>query len=221
LLRSRHAAFRHTWHLVGRTDETRKLVEALSSDHVKVVFLVGSGGAGKSRILKEVVEKYTSSRKAAIVRFLSPTEEATNKSLHDLGNADKLLVVDDAHDRSDLPLLFQYVATPPNKAILLLSFRPYGLDYIRSQAGNFALARDVAIEVKLPPLNLTQATELAQQVLKTMSGPTGAAKDIARLTLDCPLATVIGAQVVARDRRLIKNEDSFRITLLSVCLESC
>jgi transcriptional regulator with XRE-family HTH domain len=214
---SRQGVFRHTWHLVGRTDEIRRLGEALTSDDIKVLFLVGSGGAGKSRILKEVVEKYTSSRKATIVSFLSPTEEATSKSLHDLGNADKVLVVDDAHDRSDLPLLFQYVATPLNKAKLLLSFRPYGLDYIRSQAGNFALAGDTAIEVRLPSLSLAQATDLAEQVLGTKDGLAEVAKDIARLTRDCPLATVIGAQVIAKDKRhveLIKNEDSFRITLL-------
>jgi transcriptional regulator with XRE-family HTH domain len=214
---SEEAAFRHTWQLVGRVIETQKLLEALADDRTKAVFLTGSGGSGKSRILKEVVERCAFCRPPAMVRFLSPTEEATNKSLHELGDADKLLVVDDAHDRSDLPVLFQYAATPPKKTKLFLSFRPYGLDYIRSQAGSFALAGNNLVELNLPPLSIAQATELAEHVLRAKGGPIRAAKDIAQLTLDCPLATVIGAQVVAKDKwhaELIKNEDTFRITLL-------
>jgi hypothetical protein len=129
------------------------------------VFLVGAGGAGKSRVLKEAIQTYESAGRGVLVRFLSPTEEVTNKSLDDLGDRPKVLVVDDAHDRSDLQLLFQYASIP---------------------------------------------------VLKAFGGPVGVAKDIARLTLDCPLATVMGAQVVAKEKihfELAKNEEVFRTTL--------
>ncbi len=71
-------------------------------------------------------------------------------------------------------------------------------------------------EVDLPALSLAEAEKLATQVLKKNSGPPEIAKDIARLTLDCPLATVIGAQVVAKEKTLFdlaKNEDLFRTTL--------
>src|SRR5262249_30181412 len=47
-------------------------------------------------------------------------------------------------------------------------------------------------------------------------GSIRAAKDIANLTYDCPLATVVGAQIVARDKKhfdLAKNEEAFRSTL--------
>jgi len=213
----RQATFRHTWPLVGRVEEIRKLVDALSNELIRVVMLIGSGGAGKSRILKEAIEKYASSHKATTVRFISPTEEAARNNLEALGPSNKILVIDDAHDRTDLPLLFQYAARPSNKAKLLLSFRPYGLDYIKSQAGNFALAGDSTLEVKLPPLTSAQSIELAKQVLEEFGGPMEAAADLARLTLDCPLATVIGAQVIAKDRRhveLVKNEEAFRTTIL-------
>lgn len=214
---SGHGVFSHAWNLVGKTEETRAVVERLSNANGQIVFLVGAGGAGKSRVLKQAIERYESDNRGVLVRFLSPTEEVTNKSLEDLGDRAKVLVVDDAHDRNDLQLLFQYTAIPTNKTTLLLSFRPYGLDYIKSQASHFALVGERIREVKLDPLNLEQATALAKQVLEAFGGPVAIAKDIARRTLDCPLAIVIGAQVVAKEKRpfeLVNNEDAFRSTLL-------
>ena len=210
-------AFSHDWPLIGRDDELAALLGKLEDDQIKVVLLTGTGGGGKSRIIKEAAERYQAAHRGLIVRFLSPTQEATGESLEELGKAEKLLVVDDAHDRGDLPLLFQYVAAPENNARLVLSLRPYGRDYIKFQAANFALAGASMSEVALPALRLAQATELARQALERFGGPTSEAEAIARLTLDCSLATVIGAQVIATDHRhfeLVKNEEVFRSTLL-------
>jgi len=210
--------FSHDWQLVGRDTETTDIATSLSNPTVHATFLVGSGGSGKSRILKQAVEDFERTNKAVLIRFLSPSENVTNKSLEDLGRGAKLLIVDDAHDRDDLQILFQYASSLANNTILLLSFRPYGLDYIKGQASNFALAGERITETKLNPLNLKQATQLATQVLKAFGGPVSAAKNIAQLTLDCPLFTVIGAQVVAKEKvhlELAKNEDVFRSTLLA------
>lgn len=214
---SRHGVFSHTWNLVGRDKETHTVIQGLLDRKVAAVFLVGAGGAGKSRVLKQAIEAYETAHRGVLVRFLSPTEPVTNKSLEDLGDREKVLVVDDAHDRDDLQLLFLYSAIPTNKATLLLAFRPYGLDHIKYQASNFALAGERTFEVRLDRLNLDQAKALATQVLEEFSGPVPAAEDIARFTLDCPLATVIGAQIVAKEKiyfELVKNEDAFRSTLL-------
>jgi len=210
-------AFSHDWALVGRTDELAALLDKLENSQIEVALLTGTGGVGKSRIIKEAIERHQTAHMALIIRFLSPTQEATGESLKELGQGEKLLVVDDAHDRSDLPLLFQYVAAPENNTRLLLSLRPYGRDYIKLQAANFALAGTSMSEVALPPLSLKQATELARQALERFGGPIHEAESIARLTLDCSLATVVGAQVVATDHRhfeLVKNEELFRSTLL-------
>ena len=210
-------AFSHAWKLVGRIEETRELAEGLANSNVQAVFLMGAGGVGKTRALKQAMETFQDTQKAVLVRFLSPSESVTNKSLEDLGDREKVLVVDDAHDRRDMQLLFQYASVPSHKTTLLLSFRPYGLSYIKAQASSFALAGERILEVKLDPLNLEQAKELATQVLHEFGGPEDAAENIARLTLDCPLATVIGAQIVAKDRihlELAKNKETFRSTLL-------
>ena len=70
--------------------------------------------------------------------------------------------------------------------------------------------------MKLEPLSKEEAEELAKQVLRKEKGPLQAAKDIAILTYDCPLATVVGAQIVAREKKhfdLATNEAAFRSTL--------
>lgn len=212
------SAFTHKWSLIGREKEADDAISALLDPNQRAVLLVGPGGAGKSRVLKEVVEKYQQKQPAAIMRFLSPRHEIKAKNLEDLGNSAKLLIVDDAHDETSLQLLFQHVAVSKNTK-LLLAFRPYGLDLIKMQAGKFALTGDHVAQVELKPLDLPQATELAAQVLKEFNGPVSAADQIARFTLDCPLATVIGAQVVAKGTinhmELAKNEARFRDTILA------
>lgn len=211
---SEKAMFNHTWTLVGRAESLHQLASHLRDDQLRIVFLVGSGGSGKSRVLKAAIESYESFNKATTVRFLARTAEVTKRSLEELGEKPSLLIVDDAHDRSDLPLLFQYAATTPQTK-LLLALRPYGLDHLKAQASNFSLI-EAARDVKLAALSKAEAEELAKQVLEKEKGPIEAAKGIANLTYDCPLATVVGAQIVARDKKhfdLTKNEDAFRSTL--------
>lgn len=207
--------FNHKWHLVGRSQKLAETEAALESVDKQAVFLVGGGGSGKTRLLKHAIEQYER-RSNRTIRFLSPTSEITKSSLEELGSKPITIVIDDAHDRSDLSLIFRYVATNSD-AKIVLSFRPYGLDHIRSQASGFSLVADNIAEIVLDPLTLAESTELATQVLKAHSAPVRLAEGIARLTRDCPLATVIGAQIVAKEKiyyDLAANEDSFRATLL-------
>jgi len=212
------AAFNHTWGLVGRSDEVKRLLEGLSDYKRALILLVGAGGIGKSRVLKRVIEEYESGHRDVLVRFLSPTDEITQKSLEDLGSQEKVIVVDDAHEREDLGLLFQFSSIPTNKAKLFLSLRPYGMEHIRAQAGVFALVGERVLDpVKLDTPSLDEATSLAAQVLERFGGPISLAKHIARQTRDCPLATVLGAQIVSIERlplEFAENDDAFRYTLL-------
>lgn len=210
--------FNHVWNLVGRRGDLDALKQALSEPSVSAVLLIGTGGSGKSRVLKQAVEAFEADNKGIVVRYLSRNAELTKKSLEDLGDKEKLLVVDDAHDQSDLQMLFQYAADPSNRAKLFLSFRPYGLDHIKAQASIFSLVGPSLREIVLGRLTQAESEQLASQVLKKHSGPISAAKDIARLTRDCPLATVVGAQVVAKEKRrfdLAQHEDTFRTLLFS------
>jgi transcriptional regulator with XRE-family HTH domain len=210
--------FNHVWDLVGRKDDIDSLLKTLNDTSVSAVLLIGTGGSGKSRILKQAIETFQAGHKGTVVRYLSRNAELTKKSLEDLGDREKLLIVDDAHDQSDLQLLFQYAADRSNNARLILSFRPYGLDHIKAQASNFSLVGPALREIVLQRLTPEESEQLAAQVLAKHAGALSAAKDIARLTRDCPLATVVGAQVAAKERRrfdLAQQEDTFRTMLFS------
>lgn len=155
---------------------------------------------------------FEANHKGTVVRYLSRNAELTRKMPEELGDRQKLLIVDDARDQSDLQQLFQYAADPSSNARLVLSFRPYGLDHIKAQASTFSLVGPALREIMLQRLTLEESEQLATQVLAKHAGPLSAAKDIARLTRDCPLVTVVGAQVVAKERRhfdLAQQEDTF------------
>ena len=208
--------FNHAWKLVGRDNALAEFNSYLNDANSRIVFLIGSGGSGKSRVLKQAIEAYERAHKGTTVRFLSRTTALTKKSLEELGNKPALLIIDDAHDRTDLPLLFQFAATM-NNIKLVMALRPYGLNHLKAQASNFSLLEFIK-ELKLQPLTKQEAEQLAKQVLEKEKGPLQSAKDIAKLTYDCPLATVVGAQIVAREKKLFdlaKNEEAFRTTLFS------
>lgn len=211
--------FNHTWQLVGRKDAVSEVVDALVTVPSKmVVLLSASAGGGKSRILKAIIEEFSKRSNGAKVRIASATQEITKASLEELGRGQLLLVVDDAHDRDDLKALFNHVAAANQSIKLLLASRPYGIERIRLQASGYSLSGDALTELNLPGLSLNEAEALAQEVLAIRGGPPSMARPIAELTRDCPLATVVGAQVVAEDKLpplLVQNETRFRSTLLS------
>lgn len=212
------AAFSHAWDLIGREAELVDVLDGFSRAGVGVVFLAGAGGRGKSRLLKESVELYEKSNPGVTVRFLAPSQELTVRSLHELGAGPKLLIVDDAHDRLDLTLLFQFVAAKSNNARLVLATRPYGLPLVKNQAASFSLMNESTAVIELEPLTIEQAEALSAQVLEHFYGPANLAKQIARMTHDCSLATVIASHVVAKDGahfNRLTNEETFRSALMS------
>jgi transcriptional regulator with XRE-family HTH domain len=211
------AVFVHSWQLVGRERELASLVERLRSPQHFVTYIVGKGGGGKTRLLKEALEKLASVHPAVPVWLLSPTAELTQRSLEDLGQGPKLLVVDDAHERPDLRLLFQYLGASKAETRLVLLLRPYGLDFVKSQAVPLGLIGEHVTEIRLDDWTLEDATHLATEVLSSGEGMAQLAEPIARLTVDCPLATVVGAFLVAKKQvnpDLLTQESVFRDALL-------
>ncbi len=211
-------AFNHLWQLVGRSEELANLSDSIRDKNRLVTLLTGSGGSGKSRLLYQALADYQNAKSGTLVKVLSATEELSTKHLESLGQGEKLLVVDDAHDRDDLPMLFAYAANPKNSARAVLSLRTYGLERIRLQAAAVLLQPPCTFQISLEPLPQKQSVELAAQVLKEYGGPESAADAVSRYTIDCQLATVVAAQIVAKEKlhpELLSTEGVFRTTLLA------
>jgi hypothetical protein len=210
--------FNHTWRLVGRVAEMTALNAAMLDDSVAVTMLIGPAGGGKTRLLKHAVENVDVAKTGRPIWFLSPTEEVASAHLEQLGPGKTLVVVDDAHDRDDLGVLFRYCAVPANQARLLLTLRPYGRESVTHQAASLTLSGPNIREIELRRPSKSDAETLASEVLAKCDGPMHAAKEIAAVTSDSPLATVVGAQIVSRDKihpALLGNVDDFEIQILA------
>lgn len=210
-----YATFSHDWDLIGRDDEVDEVMRRLQSDTERIVLLLGAGGSGKSRILKSIVERLHATKHRAPL-FLSPTETLDAMALETLGTGPEFVIVDDAHDRSDLRGLFAYAAHPDRDIRVLLAARPYARAQLRGQAGEFARGGAVA-EVPIRPLEFDDTTKLAAQVLQRFGGAPEFAEPIARATRDCPLVTVLAGRIAVEENlplALAQNTDAFRDTIL-------
>lgn len=208
--------FTHAWHLVGRGSLISDIRGRLDDDGTGVVVVTGSAGSGKSRLLKEIIEPFASAHPAVTVRVALATPEITRASLEDLRQGRQLLVVDDAHDRDDLAVLFSYAATHPERVKLLIVARTYGFDHIKAQAASYSFAEPGFARFSVEPLSKAETESLAEQVLRSRGAPVEFAPPLAEFTRDCPLATVIGGQVVAESKvhpLLAQGEEVFRSAL--------
>lgn len=209
--------FNQRWELIGRVTELDLLAAALADTDVVAVGLIGRAGEGKSRVLRSALDSFAGAHAEVLVRVASPTEEITAKHLEDLGIARKLIVVDDAHDRSDLGQLVRYAADERNHARLLLVYRSYWTDVVQRELARFGITGKLAASVTLTKPTKQDARDLAAQVLTKHGAPTHAAAAIADLAYDCPLAVVVGAQIVAKEEvhpELFGSNDEFRAAVL-------
>lgn len=210
-----HRAFNHRWDLVGRAQELAALATALDDTSHPVVSLTGPVGGGKSRLLRAAVDDYQERRPSTAVFFLARNEALTTQAMAGLGSREKLLVVDDVHDRSDLPLLVDYVAEHSPNARALLTYRSYAAESVDRQLARCGLVANVTA---LARPTKTDALELAKQVLASLSGPLHAAELIADVAYDSPLSVVVAAWIVANEGmhpQLLGSHQVFRRTVIT------
>ncbi len=147
----------------------------------------------------------------------SPTESISAASVQNLPTGKLLIVVDDAHDREDLQPVFALAATRREEVTLLIAARLYGAERIAEAA---TAASDSSRWLKVIPINrlsFEESESLAKKALDVAGGNREWSEPLAQLTLDCPLATVLGAKIVAREKLhplFAQNEQQFRSVLL-------
>ena len=209
--------FNHTWELVGRSSHLHQAHEFVESTSQQVCVLVGRGGIGKSKILHEFSETFDKQHQGMSLWFAADGVPITQDGADYLPYEPCVLVVDDAHRRSDIPALLALSRQRRHVTKLLLTCRPQAVDHLRSEIthGGF----DVQQVVFLPDvkeLSREEVTELGRQAL----GPEFSAfvEQLAAATWDCPLVTVVGGQLVAKKAiapELLERDDEFRNTVLT------
>ncbi|KMZ13508.1 hypothetical protein BHUM_01390c [Candidatus Burkholderia humilis] len=214
---NRHAIFNHAWALVGRNDLIDDCLTKLDQPEIKILAITGVGRSGKTRIILELLRSYQRKSPDTDISVLSPSEEPDSRSIDDLGRGKRLFVIDNAHDQRSLQLLFQRAAGEPNIKIVL-ALRGYGFAKVQANAITSGIAGNEFDISKVTPLTISQATCLAAEVLRDYGANEHLAHDIARLTYDCPLATVISSYLVGTRRvpaALVSNEREFRDQILA------
>jgi transcriptional regulator with XRE-family HTH domain len=209
----RSRVFNHDWDFVGRAAELTKLADFARNSINQVTLLNGQGGIGKSRLLKALAENLKSDTQ---VIFMTQQSEPTPADIEQLPQ-NGLLIIEDAHEYSDLRALLSGIAVYRPNLKILFSTRPYGVALLEERLIQTGLGFDHDETVKLNKMKLADAEDLAREVIKENNGDEQYAHRIAEITLDCPLATVIGARLVAEGKiqpDILANSDTFRFHLL-------
>jgi len=206
--------FSHGWKFVGRQKELDALEAFTKQTDASAIIVSGRGGIGKSRLLRAWADSVAG---AAKVVFVSPGSEIEAKDLELLPQGESFLVVDDAHDRSDLVAILTGVARMRPNMKIVISTRPYGLTRVQDELTRSGVGYERDDTITLYNLSVEDATNLAKEIMGEVSGDVQHAKRIAEITSDCPLATVIGSRLVAEGRikpDLLNNSEQFREELL-------
>lgn len=208
----RQGVFSHAWTLVGREEVVAQICGVLQKDSRAVAVVHGIGGVGKSRTILSVCEKFQKDNPGIAVRIVDAKTNVSPKDFELLRGQDTLLVVDDAHDRSDLRILFELVARSESPVRLLIVTRPFVLDLIRADLARLGtLSEEQTIGLKR--LKREDAEALSHEILSKLGGSTSIASQIVAATADSPLATVVGSYLMATKRvhpSVLANERTFR-----------
>lgn len=205
--------FSQGWGLVGREAELEELISFCSSDS-NIALLTANAGMGKTRLLKALAESLPSSSYRGRIYFAAG-ESAFSKDLAAIGDGPKLIVCDDSHEREDLALFFSFASIPENQTHLIIAFRRYAWSHVVRQAHGFKVSSFPEIRLsKLPPESVKT---LAKEALEHYQGNPVHAEQLAEATRDFPLATVMGAQVLAKNSthpQFLLSHDEFHTEIM-------
>lgn len=211
-----HRIFSHAWTLVGRGEIVNNICAMLQEDPRAAVIFHGSGGIGKSRIVKALCEQFQKNNPSVAVKIVDPSAEVSPSDFGRLQGGETLLVIEDAHDRTDLDILFGLSARSIEHPVrLLIVTRPFSLELIKRKLSRL-IPLDEQKVVAVQKLKKSEVIELAKEILEKLSAPISEAEKIAEVTSDSPLATVIGAYLVGTKRVnpvVLNNHEEFRTEL--------
>jgi len=193
---SRSVIFNHEWDLAGRAAELDSLTAAAYGTAASLSIVMGHGGAGKTRLLKALVD--AAPGPSIQIRVLSGDTPITATDFELLPAEGHLVViVDDVHEIADIVPVVGGIWRRHPRAHVVLATRPYGHPRLSETLARAGLLLDDRTEIKLQDLESEDAEKLAREALGD-DAPEGVVHRLARLTIDSPLATVVGGVLISR-----------------------
>jgi transcriptional regulator with XRE-family HTH domain len=187
--------FSHGWdYVAAKNGSFDGALAALTDESIKVIIISGAGGIGKTRLLKELSEKYTEQAYVLLENF-----EPTVADIQMLSDK-SLLVIDDAH--RNMTSVKKCISALSHARLdsgikILIATRSYGLNGVKVALSNNNIDSSTIKTVELKPMDKDSAMSLTQEIL----GDNSHCERLAELTKDSPLFLVIGASLI-RDGKI-------------------
>ncbi len=178
--------------LQDRIEELTALRGCLEADDVLCVVLVGRGGIGKTRVLRALAESFPQRR----ILVLREGVEVGATLGAELPLAPFDVLIDDAHQRQELPAIVATLLDQSDLHTIVLATRPQGVDPLRAALSARGLSPS-AIRVldPLTALDDEAAQRLAEVSLDEEHQPLAA--PLAQATNDSPAVLVMAGQIIS------------------------
>jgi hypothetical protein len=212
----REPIYHHHLQLIGREKELVCLDLFREAPESSVAILVGPGGIGKTKLLRTFAENTDGPK----IVFVSGDVPVTPEGLDELTVEPTIIVLDDAHRREDLDQIIGFVdgrRRRNGQALkILISTRPRRLEELDSILWRCGFdPGEITRLQELRPLSGKDTERLAEEALGR--GDRRHAQALAAASADCPLITVVGAELIRRRQvpaALLVNQEDFRSAVL-------
>lgn len=185
--------FNHLYPFIGRDEILNKIKESVNSEK-QILIISGRGGIGKSKILFEFYSQFVVPDREYELKFLRENALITDDSLRQLSTRNKyIIVIDDAH-HSDLSPILAIANQHPENIKLILSCRPYGVNYIKSQLNRFNFDPNGIDHLKINDLNQADLEKLGLSVLG--EDHKHFLDSLVQVAQNSPLVLVIGGRLI-------------------------
>jgi transcriptional regulator with XRE-family HTH domain len=193
------ALFSHKWRLVGRDQELDALTAFASDADQRVALVIGQGGIGKSRIVRQVGSDLSRpGPDGAAVLFAAAGTGVQPTDFEQLPHGGHLVVViEDAHERPDATAIVRGVLLRRPDAHVVISVRPYALADLENGLRGIRVYPEDCLHLRLEELAVPDAQALAAEALGD-GGSLWLAEWLGSVSPDCPLIIVVAAELSRR-----------------------
>lgn len=207
--------YSHDWHMVGRADILKSSLDFVKDKDQWIAAIVGRGGIGKTRFLRAIADAVE--KPGHEVRILG--SKGVGPEHYELlpTEGELLVMIDDAHERTDIAEIVAGIKRVVPGAKVLLSLRPYGLTQLANDLRRIQVHTSEFPRWEIRDLTHDDAMQLVREILDDFRNDT-VIKRLAHISTDCPLIAVVGAELLKRgDLNItsLEKDDGIRTEILS------